>query len=495
MNGVRRSLLMASGDRYVTVVLNLVGMAVLARFLTPDEIGVFAVGATFVMLAELLREFGVSTYLIQEKELSAAGIHTSFTVMLLLSLGLVGLIWVSAEPLATAYGDDRLAPNLRIAGGVLLLAPFSAPVLALLRREMAFGRLAAVNIAAAVANLTVSVGLAVAGAGHLCMALGMLSSAMATVSLAWLWRRDHQFRGNVHRFGFSEWRKVLHFGGYASATTVMNTFSANLPQLVIGRLVGFDAVGLYSRALMLCQVPERLILSACVPVMLSAFAEQSRSGGDMRAAYLRGLSFLSALMWPFLLCLVLMADPAVHALLGPQWGPAVPLVRIIGLASLFTFPAALTYPILVGLGHVRDTLVSSLISLPISALLVCAAAFWGVEAVAASMFVTLPLQVGVALTLIRRRLAFSWNEVFEAVWRSGVLALAAATPPAVAVGIVGWGLDLPIPALLAILAASAAAWAAAVVATSHPLLDEARGALAHVRWPTQRAQQGIRGQA
>ncbi len=50
------------------------------------------------------------------------------------------------------------------------------------------------------------------------------------------------------RLNFGEWRNVVAFGGYSSATAIVNVFHDLLPQLIIGYLLGFNAVGLFGRA-------------------------------------------------------------------------------------------------------------------------------------------------------------------------------------------------------------------------------------------------------
>ncbi|MBV8521347.1 MAG: hypothetical protein JOY71_04325, partial [Acetobacteraceae bacterium] len=53
----------------------------------------------------------------------------------------------------------------------------------------------------------------------------------------------------------------------------------------------------------------------------------------------------------------------------------------------------MSYPVLVAVGRVRDTFVSSIISLPPCILLTFAASFYGLEAAAATQFINLPLAV------------------------------------------------------------------------------------------------------
>jgi O-antigen/teichoic acid export membrane protein len=278
---------------------------------------------------------------------------------------------------------------------------------------------------------------------------------------------------------FTEWRKVLSFGGYSSATALLNVFYQQLPQLLLGRILTFGAVGLYGRSLMLCQIFDRFVLSAVAPVVLPALSERVRNGEELKEPYLRAIGHMTAVQWPFLVCLALLADPIVHVVLGPQWLEAIPLVRLIALASLCMFAAFMTYPMLVSVGRIEDTLWSSLISLPPSVAVVYGAAHVNLEAVAASMFVTAPFQVYVALRFIRRHVPFTWSELALSTAKSALVTLFAAAPPAATVALMG--LDLSILAAIAGALAAAAGWGTGLAVTGHPLLAELRGACHQAR--------------
>src|SRR5580704_14385313 len=91
------------------------------------------------------------------------------------------------------------------------------------------------------------------------------------------------------------------------------------------------------------------------------------------------------------------------------------------LASPSLFAACLTYPVLVAVGRVRDTLIASLISLPPSLLVIFIASFFGVWTVAASAFLILPFQAAVALCFVGRRLAFTSADLLRATLKSGIV--------------------------------------------------------------------------
>jgi O-antigen/teichoic acid export membrane protein len=77
-----------------------------------------------------------------------------------------------------------------------------------------------------------------------------------------------------------------------------------------------------------------------------------------------------------MLITALLAEPIVALLFGPAWSAAVPLARLLAVASIATFATCLTYPMLVAVGRVRDTLIANLFSIPPSLLLLFAAILW-----------------------------------------------------------------------------------------------------------------------
>lgn len=466
MTGLRRSLAFSFIERYAASLINLAMTAALARLMSPDEIGVFVIGGTVVLLGEVLRDFGASAYLIQAREVTSDGVRTTFTMTFILSALIAVTLLATAGPIAAFYGDPRLAPVLKITTAGFMLGPFINPVLALLRRSMAFDKVALINTIGGCANFAAAVGLALAGFGYRSLAMAYVVATLATVAAALYFRPAL----SIFRPSFADWRLAFSFGGYASATALLNNLYQAWPQLVLARILGFDAVGLFSRGGMLVQMPERSLLSALQPVLLPAFAHEARTGGDIGAAYIKGIALATALQWPFLASIAILAEPAVAIVLGPAWMAAAPVVRLMALGSFTLFAAFLTYPVLVAVGRVRDTLVASLIVLPPSALIVSLAALHGLEAVAASLFLTGPLQMAVSLVLIRRHVPFAWRALAAVLARSAIVTLGAAAVPLAIAAAGGFSPRLDTLALAGALLGSGLGWLMALVLSRHPLV-------------------------
>jgi O-antigen/teichoic acid export membrane protein len=474
---VRRSLFFSFIDKYATGAISLATIAVAARLLTPAEIGVFVVAMAAVNVVEHFRDFGICNYLVQVREITSEGAQTAFTLSFGFSLVLAALLFALAGLWGRFFGHPELEPIVQFLAAGFLLVPFSSPILALLRREMAFRTIAYINVGAAMANSIATIAFAALGFGSLSLAWAVLIAAASTAVMALACRPKLK----IFRPALSEWRSVFSFGGYSSATTLLNMLYDLLPSLAVGRVLGFDAVGVYSSATRLCLLPERWIFGALQQVVLPALSARVRGGDELKGPYLMALGLITVVQWPFLVCLALLADPIVLVLLGAQWMGVAPLVRIIAVAWLAMFPAQLTYPLLVSVGKVKEALTASLVTLPVSAALVVASTFIGLEAVAASALLTAPFQVYVALNFVRRHVPFAWSELAHAVSKSAVVTLCAAAAPAAAVALAGFRFDLSIIEMLTAGTGAIVGWAVGLSVTAHPLLEEIRHVAVAVR--------------
>jgi O-antigen/teichoic acid export membrane protein len=475
---IRRSIAFSAVDRYGSIVTGFVMTIILSRLLTPTDFGIFAIAMSFVVLADIFRDFGTSNYLLQPKQLTDQQLRSAFTAVLVTSTLCALVLLLTTPAIVSFYGDERFWQLMPLFALNLMLGPFSVIGTSLLRRNLAFGTLAGISLLGTAVNFIVVVVLASLGYGVMSLAWAALSAGAVRVVAVWI----VQPCSTAFRISLRGWKHPFEFGIVSTATAILNVVYEYLPQLIIGRGIGLAAAGLFSRAGSLCQLPERLVISTLSPVLLPALSQQARADVPLKPYYLLALSHMSALQWPILLCLALLAEPAVLILYGEQWTEVAPLARIMALSALVRFPAFMTYPTLVALGRVRDTLWMSLISLPPSVLLIFLASPYGLEAVAATQFISAPFQVFVAISFIRRRIGVSWTEIAGATWRSFVIALCSAAAPALVVVLQGgFSFNIPHSVLAFAVAGAAAGWLAGLVLSGHPLREELGNGMKLVR--------------
>jgi O-antigen/teichoic acid export membrane protein len=471
MNSVQRSIFFSAVERYASLLLLFVSTAVLSRLLTPREFGVYAVvTAVTSVFAASSQEFGGPNFIIQKASLSEGNVRTAFTITFGLSIAIGIVLYLFGNILGTKFGADGLKAGIVVAVLNFVITPFSLTIIALLRRNMQFGVIAASNLSCNFTTVVVSIALAIMGYSYLAPIWGMIAGS--AVQAAYLMGTRQDLR--IFRPSLAGYPEIVKFGLYSSGVVLINVFYNSAPQLFLARVLDFAAVGLYSRAVNVTQVFDKLVIQAISPVIMPAIFAQTSAGADLKRIYLHAISLLTVLHWPFLICMAVMAKPIIFVWLGPSWLEVVPLIRLLCVGYLSLFAACLTYPVLVAAGSVRDTLLSSLISLPPSLLIIFAASFFGVEAVAASAMLTLPFQAAVAIHFVSRHLDLRLADIIRSTRKSGVVAFCTGAAVAICASLVEHGLVGPVAGIFIAGTAAAAAWLAALVAVQHPLLPEVK---------------------
>jgi O-antigen/teichoic acid export membrane protein len=312
-------------------------------------------------------------YLVAKKDLTAEDVRTAFTVNFLLTIFLCILLVLGAGWVAAFYDEPGLRPYLLLVSLALLIEVVAAPITALMRRELAFGKVAIVSVGSGAAMAGATIALALLGHGYMSFAWSLLvghatGSTLALVLRGELW---------IFRPLLTQWRGMLRFGSYHGVNVALFRLFDSLPLLMMGRMISTEAAGLFQRTIMTCQLPDRIFLSGVISVALPAFSVQVREKRNLQLAYLQALEHITAVQWPALVVLAILAHPIVLVLFGEQWLSIVPLVQIVAIGWMFSFSFELNYPLLQALDALRDTLVRALIVWPVSALVIIVALSFG----------------------------------------------------------------------------------------------------------------------
>jgi O-antigen/teichoic acid export membrane protein len=349
LSSVRRSLAYTFAEGYLGIGLQLIATFFLARLLTPQETGVWAVAAVFAAIASNFRDFGVAEYLIQEKDLTEQKLRASLAANIIVSWLMAVSLLAASGWIAEFYDEWGIARVIRVQAFNFFLIPFGAVTYAYFRRELNYKPFFWVSLLSNIVSITVALACAWAGMGYMSLAWSSLSGVIVTVAFAMVVRP----RGLPLMPGVAGLPAVLQFGKHATGIYFFGQIGKSAPELIIGRVLGMAPVAFFSRANGLTELFHRTVLRAAFPVCLPYFAQEARDGGDVRTGYLRAVSYLTAIGWPFFLFLAAMAFPAIRILYGSQWISSVPLAQILCVAAALEVAYILTKEVLIAQGDVR----------------------------------------------------------------------------------------------------------------------------------------------
>ena len=473
---IRRSLVLSFAKQYTTLLFAVPTVVILSRLLTPAQVGVYSVAAATITLVHMLRDFGVSEYLVQAHELDDVVARSAFTINLCMAWALAVITFAASPWIGDFYREPGLALVLRVLSINFLLLPFGSTVTALLTRSMQFGILYRVNLAELCVRTSVTIVLAYLGFGYMSPAWGSVTGVAANVIATTIWGHAYRIRG----LSLVHWKPVTRFGLQQLVGDIMNRLGYFAPDFVIGRVLGFVAVGLYSRGYGLLNLFQSRIISAIGAVAFPAFAHTHHRARDANKLYLKSTAYITAISLPFAAFAALMAFPIIRIMFGPQWDMAVPILRLLAIAMGVSMLLPQFGEFLTATGKVGvKTLTTTTIQIIRIGLLVPAASY-SLNAAAASQILVAMIAVTVKFLVLHKHTQLRGRDLLRTLMPTvGITCAAMALPVVIFIFMPPTSGNVWTSLVLAAMGGGVG-WLTAVRILRHPLWTELSGALNRV---------------
>lgn len=448
--------------------IGIVSTLTLSRLVTPAETGLFSVTLSVVLLAQTVREVGIVEFLMQDRDLTSEKIRTAFGMTIVVSWSLGSLIFLSRGWIAGIYGTPELGDLIGLASISFLVGPISSTTMALLNRNMEFGKLLRISISANLVNAVVSITLTSMGMGAAGLTIGQVSMGVTSAGVAALSQRswDHFIPS------LRAWRQILSFGVVVSTSNIINQIAARAPDLIIGRGLGYAAVGLFSRATGTVGLFGDLVASSIQAVTFPTFSRMNRQGENLRQPYLTIVAMMTGVALPSLTLVSVTAEPLVEALLGHQWSAVVPLIPLIATATMIDGFAPMSSVVYTVIGRVSQNLRITLLIRGAQVLSILLFVQFDLHWVAVGQIGCSVLGLVLNVRALRRFLGIGVVELFLASARSLLLA-AMTVAPVLAMQALQFDATHSAWLTLALdFSVAGIAWLAGVAALRHPLARE-----------------------
>jgi O-antigen/teichoic acid export membrane protein len=345
----------------VNFVLRMGSLVVLARLLDPKDFGLVGMVTAVTGVFALFRDAGLSMVTIQRPTISDAQVSTLFWLNMLLGV-VLALLSAAAAPVLTAfYREPELFWVSVALGSGFLINAGGVQHSALLQRRMRFGALAAIEVAAQVASASVGIGMAMLGLRHWALVAAALASPAISTACVWLIAHWRPGKPQLDR----DTGSMVRFGSVMTLNSLVVYAAYNVDKLLLGRVWGADALGIYGRAYQLVNIPTDNLNNAIGGVAISALARLHDEPARFKSYFLKGYSLVVALTIPITTACALFADDIVVVLLGEKWIAAIPIFRLLA-PTILTF--AMTNPLswlLLSTGRVRRSLHMAFVIAPI----------------------------------------------------------------------------------------------------------------------------------
>lgn len=327
--------------------LQTVRILILARLLTPHDFGLVAIGLTLVSLYSGVSDLGTKAALIQRGDRAHEMFDTTWTLGLI--RGVVGsAIQVALAPAIAGFFRAPESLNvIRIFAALPILRALRNVAMVELRGDLRFGPQYAMHSAGTLADLAVSIALAIWLGSAWALVSGMLAASIVRVLLSYLL---HPYRPTL-RLDRTQVRELTDLGRWMLGTRILTKLLTSGVPAAIGRVLGIEAVGLFGMASRGADLPRGQITKIVAPVSVVAYAKLRESPERLRGAYVRTLRLVSVVATPLAVGVVVYGAELVEVVFGSQWRGAGPLLQVMGVYGLVRALGDTTDPLFTGTGR------------------------------------------------------------------------------------------------------------------------------------------------
>ena len=329
-------------EKLLSMVVQMAVSIIVARQLAPADFGVMAILTFFTSVALTIVDSGFSQTLIRKESPTDGEYRSVLGFNIVMSAILYVVLVALAYPLARFYEQPVISDIAPVLFLVLPINSLCVVQTVMFTREFRFALLSKIVFASSLISGIVAVVMALAGCGIWSLVAQRLLMMGIKAAAFWSIRRWR----SSERFSLSLLRSMAPFSLRLLATDLISAVYNNVAQLFIGKLYSAHALGFYSQAQKLKDLPVTSTVQAVQGVTYPALAKIADTDEKFSAGYLRIINLLSFAVFPVMLGLVAIAPEMFMLLLGEKWMPTVPYFEILALSGLFYPLAIVAYNII-----------------------------------------------------------------------------------------------------------------------------------------------------
>lgn len=307
--------------------LSLLLFLILARLLTPAQLGVAAAINVVIVFVGLIAEQGFSDAIVQRRNLQDTDINLPFFSSLSISSVLAVVVVLLASRIEQWMNVEGLAPLLAAAAATLPLAAMAMFQEALYRRQLLFRQVAIRMLLTSTIAGIAAVACAYAGMGSWSLVVQAL--VMSTLNVVWLWYRPLWWPSR--QVNTESYKQIVRFSGSILAARVSDVVGTRSIELLIAALHGPVALGLYAVGAKVFQTLMQLLSSGIATVSLGALSHVAEEEGRLARAYMKTLTASAAIAMPVFVLVAATAREWTLILFGPTWQESSEIMQVLML--------------------------------------------------------------------------------------------------------------------------------------------------------------------
>lgn len=321
-------------------------LVILARYLTPADMGLIAMAMTVVLIIEAILDLPIAAALLRTQNPTDDMFDTAFTLGVIRGLFIGLILGILAWPLSQFYGYPELAAVI----GILSLAPamrgMANPRMIVFAQQFDLRRDCAIDVASKSCAFLAAVTVAIVLHSHWAIVAAIIATPLAGLILSFT------FVPVAPRLTLVEWRFFSSIFGWNTLTQFISALNWQLERLMLPRFIPVAPFGQFTVATDISAIPHQAVVQPLVKPLVATFArfEDKKELGIIYCQVVGGYVLFLGLVFMIMGAL---AEPLITIVFGPQWLSAAPILTWLALINIIAIPLLPLVPLALRLNQMH----------------------------------------------------------------------------------------------------------------------------------------------
>lgn len=314
-------------------ILQLAQVSILARYLVPSDFGLMAIVSVIIGFSALFMDMGISSAIIHKQDITYKQLSSLYWLNILAGIILFIVVYFSASAVADYYNELQIIPLIQLLALTFFISAIGNQYRILNQKKLLFNRLAKVEVISALLAFIVAVVCAMNDYGVYSLVYATLVNVSVSNLIFMLQGLKEHKPSLIYKH--SEIKSLIGFGLFQMGERSINYFNSQFDTILIGKLLGVEALGIYSIAKTLVMKPAQIINPIVTKVTFPIMATMQHDTKQIKNIYLKTINYLCSVNFPIYIAIAVLAEPLVLILFGDKWTESVVILQILSFYFMF----------------------------------------------------------------------------------------------------------------------------------------------------------------
>ncbi|MBU2541266.1 MAG: lipopolysaccharide biosynthesis protein [Candidatus Omnitrophica bacterium] len=319
------------GLSFISRIISLGTTIVLARILNPATFGLFSLAFIAIDTLGLFKSMGFDSALIRRKDDVEKAANTAFFIIPVLGVSIYLILAISAPVIGKFLNNQEVVGVVRALGVIFIISCFGNVPRALLEKSMQFKNISKIEISTGIIYSITAIILAISGVGIWSLVFAYVLKTFCQNIMFWVFSKWHPRLEFDRKIAF----EMFHFGKFLFLGGVVWFLKMNLDNLLVGKLLGVAALGLYAIAFNLANFARDYFGGKVQRVIFPAYSKLQGNLDDLKRASFKVFKHVSLIALPFGVGLIFLAEELLSFVYGQKWIGAISVLKILAVAGVF----------------------------------------------------------------------------------------------------------------------------------------------------------------